>query len=284
MENRRRHRRRRGGRGARQPSQRRSRPPGDAGRGGTDRNARRAIVRVPLAMVTFMAPALAFLGGPRFMDWFVTERKPGLQGRRIACRAGAAPAAAQRQRPDLHPRPAEDFDHWRESATPAGATTTSCPISASWNVSNSSRSPLRPAPPPRRQAVWPKRSIRPTTAPTGRLERRAVRSVTRWRRCSWRRRRRRACRSTPTSTAPPRPAPAPTPYPARRRARHRRGRLRRSRAEQAEPSDRLRLPGDAGADGRRRAVGVEGCRRRAAGDPGAREVILSAGPSSRPIS
>ena len=50
---------------------------------GPDRNARRAIIRIPLAMVTFMAPALAFLGGPRFMAWYQTEPEPGLQGRAI---------------------------------------------------------------------------------------------------------------------------------------------------------------------------------------------------------
>ena len=50
---------------------------------GPDRNAGRAMIRVPLAMVTFMAPALAFLGGPRFMSWFTTQPEPGLQGRQI---------------------------------------------------------------------------------------------------------------------------------------------------------------------------------------------------------
>ena len=55
---------------------------------GPDRNARKAIVRIPLAMVTFMAPALAFLGGPKFMSWFETEPEPGLQGRSIALPRG----------------------------------------------------------------------------------------------------------------------------------------------------------------------------------------------------
>ena len=55
---------------------------------GPDRNAKKAIVRIPLAMVTFMAPALAFLGGPKFMSWFATEPEPGLQGRCIALPRG----------------------------------------------------------------------------------------------------------------------------------------------------------------------------------------------------
>ena len=48
---------------------------------GPDRNSRKKLVKMPLAMVTFMAPALAFLGGPKFMSWFETEAEPGLQGR-----------------------------------------------------------------------------------------------------------------------------------------------------------------------------------------------------------
>ena len=51
---------------------------------GPDRNAKKAIVLMPLAMVTFMAPALAFFGGPKFMSWYETEPEPGLQGRSIA--------------------------------------------------------------------------------------------------------------------------------------------------------------------------------------------------------
>ena len=55
---------------------------------GPDRNARKMLVKMPLAMVTFMAPALAFLGGPKFMSWFETEPEPGLQGRKIALPRG----------------------------------------------------------------------------------------------------------------------------------------------------------------------------------------------------
>ena len=32
---------------------------------GPDKNSRKTIVKMPLAMITFMAPALAFLGGPK---------------------------------------------------------------------------------------------------------------------------------------------------------------------------------------------------------------------------
>ncbi len=69
-------------------------------------NARKAIVRIPLAMVTFMAPVLAFLGGPKFVvvrDRAGTgfagpfDRPAAWQGHR---------RQQQRQRPDFHPRPA----------------------------------------------------------------------------------------------------------------------------------------------------------------------------------
>jgi choline dehydrogenase len=74
---------------------------------GMDRNARKAIVRIPLAMVTFMAPALAFLGGPKFMSWFETEPEPRPPGPldRSAARQGHG-RLDECQWPDLHPRPA----------------------------------------------------------------------------------------------------------------------------------------------------------------------------------
>lgn len=86
---------------------------------GPDRNARRAIVRVPLAMVTFMAPALAFLGGPRFMSWFETEPEPGLQGRRIALPRGRGTGGSTNVNGQIFIRgQREDFDGWRDLGNP----------------------------------------------------------------------------------------------------------------------------------------------------------------------
>ncbi|TXI06423.1 MAG: hypothetical protein E6Q76_09730 [Rhizobium sp.] len=86
---------------------------------GMDRNARRAIVRIPLAMVTFMAPALAFLGGPKFMSWFETEPEPGLQGRSIALPRGKGTGGSTNVNGQIFIRgQREDFDHWRDLGNP----------------------------------------------------------------------------------------------------------------------------------------------------------------------
>lgn len=82
---------------------------------GPDRNARKAIVRMPLAMITFMAPALAFLGGPKFMSWFETEPEPGLQGRQIALPRGLGTGGSTNVNGQVYIRgQREDFDHWRD--------------------------------------------------------------------------------------------------------------------------------------------------------------------------
>ena len=82
---------------------------------GRDRNARKTIVRMPLAMVTFMAPALAFLGGPKFMSWFKTEPEPGLQGREIALPRGQGTGGSTNINGQIYIRgQREDFDHWRD--------------------------------------------------------------------------------------------------------------------------------------------------------------------------
>jgi choline dehydrogenase-like flavoprotein len=86
---------------------------------GPDGNARRAIVRIPLAMVTFMAPALAFLGGPRFMSWFETEPEPGLQGRTIALPRGRGTGGSTNVNGQIFIRgQREDFDGWRDLGNP----------------------------------------------------------------------------------------------------------------------------------------------------------------------
>lgn len=82
---------------------------------GPDRNARRTIVRMPLAMVTFMAPALAFLGGPKLMQWFQSEPEPGLQGRALALPRGRGTGGSTNVNGQIFIRgQREDFDHWRD--------------------------------------------------------------------------------------------------------------------------------------------------------------------------
>ncbi len=86
---------------------------------GPDRNARRTIVRMPLAMVTFMAPSLAFLGGPRLMSWFESEPEPGLQGRALALPRGRGVGGSTNVNGQIFIRgQREDFDHWRDLGNP----------------------------------------------------------------------------------------------------------------------------------------------------------------------
>lgn len=83
---------------------------------GPDRNSRRAIVRIPLGMVTFMAPALAWLGGPKFVQWFETEPEPGLDGRRIPLPRGQGTGGSTLVNGQIWIRgQAEDFDGWRDA-------------------------------------------------------------------------------------------------------------------------------------------------------------------------
>jgi choline dehydrogenase len=82
---------------------------------GPDRNSRKALVRIPLAMVTFMAPSLAFLGGPKFMSWFETEPEPGLQGRSMALPRGKGTGGSTNVNGQIFIRgQREDFDGWRD--------------------------------------------------------------------------------------------------------------------------------------------------------------------------
>jgi choline dehydrogenase len=82
---------------------------------GRDRNSKKGIVRIPLGMISFMMPAVAFLGGPKFMSWYETEPEPGLQGRRIALPRGRATGGSTTVNGMIYIRgQREDFDHWRE--------------------------------------------------------------------------------------------------------------------------------------------------------------------------
>ncbi|RWD97937.1 GMC family oxidoreductase N-terminal domain-containing protein [Mesorhizobium sp.] len=86
---------------------------------GPDHNARKAIVRIPLAMVTFMAPALAFLGGPKFMTWFTSEPEPGLQGRSMMLPRGKGTGGCTNINGQVFIRgQREDFDGWRDRGNP----------------------------------------------------------------------------------------------------------------------------------------------------------------------
>ena len=82
---------------------------------GPDQNARKTIVKMPLAMVTFMAPALAFFGGAKFMSWFRSEPEPGLQGREIELPRGKGTGGSTNVNGQNFIRgQREDFDHWRD--------------------------------------------------------------------------------------------------------------------------------------------------------------------------
>lgn len=82
---------------------------------GPNRNHRKPIVRTPLAMVTFMAPALSFLGGPRFVTWYATGREPGLADRTIAMPRGRGVGGCTNINGQVFIRGnARDYDDWRD--------------------------------------------------------------------------------------------------------------------------------------------------------------------------
>lgn len=86
---------------------------------GPDHNSRRAIVRIPLAMVTFMAPSLAWMGGPKYMQWFETEPEHGLDGRRLDLLSGRGSAGSTLVDGQIYIRgQREDFDGWRDLGNP----------------------------------------------------------------------------------------------------------------------------------------------------------------------
>ena len=82
---------------------------------GPDQNSQKTIVKMPLAMVTFMAPALAFFGGVKFMSWFQSEPEPGLQGRKIELPRGKGTGGSTNVNGQIFIRgQREDFDYWRD--------------------------------------------------------------------------------------------------------------------------------------------------------------------------
>ena len=82
---------------------------------GPDQNSQKTIVKMPLAMVTFMAPALAFFGGAKFMSWFQSEPEPGLQGRKIELPRGKGTGGSTNVNGQIFIRgQREDFDYWRD--------------------------------------------------------------------------------------------------------------------------------------------------------------------------
>ena len=82
---------------------------------GPDRRSIRWMSRIPLAYVGFMAPALAWMGGPKFMSWFETDPEPGLQGRVVALPRGHGMGGSTSVNGQIFIRgQREDFDHWRD--------------------------------------------------------------------------------------------------------------------------------------------------------------------------
>jgi len=83
---------------------------------GPDKIHRHPLVRMPLAMVTFMAPALKFLGGHKFVDWFESEPEPGLQGRRLAMPRGLGTGGSTNINGQIFIRgQREDYDAWEQA-------------------------------------------------------------------------------------------------------------------------------------------------------------------------
>lgn len=82
---------------------------------GSDRNSRKPIVRIPLAMVAFMAPKLRFLGGAKFMQWFKTDPEPGLKNRQIDLPRGRGTGGSTLVNGQVYIRgQREDYDTWRD--------------------------------------------------------------------------------------------------------------------------------------------------------------------------
>lgn len=82
---------------------------------GSDRNSRKAIIRIPIAMVSFMAPQLQFLGGHKFMQWFKTEPESGLNDREIELPRGRGTGGSTLVNGQIYMRgQPEDFDTWRD--------------------------------------------------------------------------------------------------------------------------------------------------------------------------
>lgn len=82
---------------------------------GTGNNHKKTIVKMPLGMVTFMMPNLAFLGGPKMMYMYKGEPNQALGGNALDLPRGKAIGGSSMINGMLVVRGQwEDFDHWEE--------------------------------------------------------------------------------------------------------------------------------------------------------------------------
>ena len=76
-------------------------------------NHKKSIVKMPLGMVTFMMPNLAFLGGHKMMYLYKGEPNPGLGGTALELPRGKAVGGSSMINGMVYIRGQhEDFDHW----------------------------------------------------------------------------------------------------------------------------------------------------------------------------